>query len=104
MVHCDFTKITELDISKSEQLDWVYSYEIDDYRNPLSIPFAETGFKTLWVNENQRVTVKSQSGSKSISFVDKNWKKHIGKKNGLIDLTNSLLRSTNGLAENICFK
>lgn len=77
MVHCDFTKITELDISKSEQLDWVYSYEIDDYRNPLSIPFAETGFKTLWVNENQRVTVKSQSGSKSISFVDKNFNKKL---------------------------
>lgn len=51
-INCNNTSIQELDISQSETIEWT---SIEGYDLPVSLPGARSGFKTLWVNKNQKI-------------------------------------------------
>lgn len=50
-IQCSNTAIQELDISRSETTEWADS----EWGEPIKVPGALQGFKTLWINENQKV-------------------------------------------------
>ncbi len=74
-IGCSGTSIQELDISNLENNEWIFSLE--DYNYPLNLPLATMGFKTLWVNENQKLTIQSENGSTSVFFKDKDFNKKV---------------------------
>lgn len=58
-IQCSNTAIQELDISRSETTEWA-SNEPGD---PIRVPGATQGFKTLWINEKQKIEVYTHEGS-----------------------------------------
>ena len=50
-IQCSNTAIQELDISRSVTTEWADS----EWGEPIKVPGALQGFKTLWINENQKV-------------------------------------------------
>lgn len=58
-IQCSNTAIQELDISRSETTEWASSEPGD----PIRVPGATQGFKTLWIHEKQKIEVYTREGS-----------------------------------------
>jgi hypothetical protein len=65
-INCHNTAIQELDISHSITDEWIGA---EGYEFPIVLPGAKSGFKTLWVNKNQKI--ERQDGNGLILLSDK---------------------------------
>jgi len=70
-VQCANTAIQELDISHSETTEWAFS----EPGEPIRVPGATQGFKTLWVNEKQKIEMYTSDGSIFKPLIDKDLNK-----------------------------
>lgn len=71
-VQCSNTAIQELDISQSETIEWAFS----EPGAPIRVPGATQGFKTLWVNEKQKIEIYTHDGSIFKPLIDKDLDKN----------------------------
>ena len=64
-IQCSGTAIQELDISHSKVIEWASN----EPGTPIVVPRATEGFKTLWVNEEQKVEWMGEDGNSYFKLI-----------------------------------